>query len=124
MSLDTFHFIHYLFSPHFPLQIIFHKENPGIDYEFYVPVEKKEIERERLMERERETPRERHREREPARAPLRSMSIADFPSFHVQYIAKSRQSLKSRSQDSFFPNYSRKHLCSPCPWRMIDVFMD
>ncbi|TMS11220.1 Thrombospondin type-1 domain-containing protein 4, partial [Larimichthys crocea] len=53
------------------LYIIFHKENPGIDYEFYVPVEKKEIERERLMERERETPRERHREREPARAPLR-----------------------------------------------------
>lgn len=59
-----------------PLQIIFHKENPGIDYEFYIPVEKKEEERERPKERERETPRnaarERPREREQARAPLRS----------------------------------------------------
>lgn len=59
-----------------PSQIIFHKENPGIDYEFYIPVEKKEEERERPKERERETPRnaprERPREREQARAPLRS----------------------------------------------------
>ncbi|XP_068591438.1 thrombospondin type-1 domain-containing protein 4 isoform X2 [Cebidichthys violaceus] len=56
------------------LYIIFHKENPGINYEFYVPVEKKEVERERLTEREkeREVPRERPREREPARAPLRN----------------------------------------------------
>lgn len=76
-------------SPCSALQIIFHKENPGIDYEFYVPVEKKEVERERLPERERETPREapreRQREREPARAPLRSTSNAfqpkDFSSF-------------------------------------------
>lgn len=59
-----------------PAQIIFHKENPGIDYEFYVPVEKKEEERERPKDREREAPRnaprDRPREREQARAPLRS----------------------------------------------------
>ncbi|KAM4580485.1 thrombospondin type-1 domain-containing protein 4 [Odontesthes bonariensis] len=68
------------------LYIIFHKENPGIDYEFYIPVEKKEGERERLIERERETyreaPRERPREREPARAPLRgplTVSVEDPP---------------------------------------------
>nr|XP_020473225.1 ADAMTS-like protein 4 isoform X2 [Monopterus albus] len=54
------------------LYIIFYKDNPGIDYEFYIPVEKKEGEREWLIEREREPPRERPREREPARAPLRS----------------------------------------------------
>lgn len=67
-------------NPRFAVQIISHKENPGIDYEFYVPVEKKEGERERLVEREREAPweapRERPREREPARAPLRSESVA------------------------------------------------
>ncbi|XP_031709035.1 thrombospondin type-1 domain-containing protein 4 isoform X1 [Anarrhichthys ocellatus] len=66
------------------LYIIFHKENPGINYEFYVPVEKKEQERERLTarEKEREAPRERQREREPARAPLRSpltVSVEDPP---------------------------------------------
>ncbi|XP_068591440.1 thrombospondin type-1 domain-containing protein 4 isoform X3 [Cebidichthys violaceus] len=66
------------------LYIIFHKENPGINYEFYVPVEKKEVERERLTEREkeREVPRERPREREPARAPLRTpltVSVEDPP---------------------------------------------
>ncbi|XP_068179009.1 thrombospondin type-1 domain-containing protein 4 [Antennarius striatus] len=66
------------------LYIIFHKENPGIDYEFYVPVEKKEVEREKVMERERETPREisreRLREREMGRTPLHSpftMSVED-----------------------------------------------
>lgn len=77
-----------LLLPCFALQIIFHKENPGIDYEFYVPVEKKDAERERPMERERETPRnvprERQRERESGRASLRSTSIVlqlnDFPS--------------------------------------------
>lgn len=63
----------------FALQIIFHKENPGIDYEFYVPVEKKDADRERPVEREWETPRhpprERSRERDSGRAPLRSKSI-------------------------------------------------
>lgn len=67
-------------AAYFALQIIFHKENPGIDYEFYIPVEKKEVERERITERQREpareAPRERSREREPARAPLRSKSFA------------------------------------------------
>lgn len=69
-----------VFAACFALQIIFHKENPGIDYEFFIPVDKKEGERERLIEREREpareAPRERPREREPARAPLRSKSFA------------------------------------------------
>lgn len=66
-----------------PSQIIFHKENPGIDYEFYIPVEKKEEERERPKERERETPRntprERPREREQARASLRSKYAPKHP---------------------------------------------
>lgn len=66
-------------SPCFALQIIFHKENPGVDYEFFVPVDKKDAERERLLERERETPRntprERLREREPGRVPLHSKNI-------------------------------------------------
>lgn len=70
--------------PRFAVQIIFHKENPGIDYEFYVPVEKKEEESEKLKDREREaprnTPREKPREREQARAPLRSKyTLVDFP---------------------------------------------
>ncbi|XP_077454648.1 thrombospondin type-1 domain-containing protein 4 isoform X1 [Stigmatopora argus] len=67
-------------STQLQLYIIFHQQNPGIDYEFYVPVEKKEA----------ETP----REREPARASLRSpltVSIEEpppaapplpIPSFH------------------------------------------
>lgn len=68
-------------SPRFAVQIIFHKENPGIDYEFYVPVEKKEEERERPKDREREAPRNTPREREQARAPLRSKyTLGDFPS--------------------------------------------
>lgn len=64
-------------------QIIFHKENPGIDYEFYVPMEKKDAERAPDRERERPVeaeweagrhpPRERSRERESgSRASLRS----------------------------------------------------
>ncbi|XP_074509641.1 thrombospondin type-1 domain-containing protein 4 [Sebastes fasciatus] len=74
------------------LYIIFHKENPGIDYEFYVPVEKKEVEREAPREREREAPREREREaprerprereREQGRSSLRSpltVSVEDPP---------------------------------------------
>lgn len=70
--------------PRVAVQIIFHKENPGIDYEFYVPVEKKEEERERPKDREREaprnTPREKPREREQARAPLRSKyPLGDSP---------------------------------------------
>ncbi|XP_012721199.2 thrombospondin type-1 domain-containing protein 4 [Fundulus heteroclitus] len=68
------------------LYIIFQKENPGIDYEFYVPVENKEGEKERLAESEketaRETPRDRPMERQPVRAPLRSpltVSVEDPP---------------------------------------------
>ncbi|TNN80968.1 Thrombospondin type-1 domain-containing protein 4 [Liparis tanakae] len=69
-------------STQLQLYIIFHKENPGINYEFYIPVEKREVERKRLTENEREAPRERPREREPGRAPLRSpltVSIEDPP---------------------------------------------
>ncbi|XP_037532557.1 thrombospondin type-1 domain-containing protein 4 [Nematolebias whitei] len=70
------------------LYIIFHKDNPGIDYEFYIPVEKKEGERENLLEREtpREAPRERVREREPARAPLHgplTVSVEEPPPISV-----------------------------------------
>uniref|UniRef100_A0A674AX03 PLAC domain-containing protein n=1 Tax=Salmo trutta TaxID=8032 RepID=A0A674AX03_SALTR len=60
------------------LYIIFHRQNPGIDYEFYIPTEKKAEERERPRERERERPREREVERERprdgGRAPLRDTS--------------------------------------------------
>ncbi|KAJ8287895.1 hypothetical protein COCON_G00005540 [Conger conger] len=34
------------------LYIIYHRQNPGIDYEYYIPVEKSEGERERAKERE------------------------------------------------------------------------
>ncbi|XP_053699740.1 thrombospondin type-1 domain-containing protein 4 [Synchiropus splendidus] len=58
------------------LYIIFHQKNPGIDYEFYIPMEKKEVEREKPMDRDWQTPRDiqrqRQRERETGRAPLRS----------------------------------------------------
>ncbi|XP_057690045.1 thrombospondin type-1 domain-containing protein 4 isoform X1 [Corythoichthys intestinalis] len=55
-------------STQLQLYIIFHQQNPGIDYEFYIPVEKKEG----------EAP----MERQPARAPLRSpltVSIEEPP---------------------------------------------
>ncbi|XP_056157928.1 thrombospondin type-1 domain-containing protein 4 [Lampris incognitus] len=58
------------------LYIIFHRQNPGIDYRFYVPAEKTEAEKERP--REREVARERPRDRDGPRAPLRSaMSVED-----------------------------------------------
>ncbi|XP_064803633.1 thrombospondin type-1 domain-containing protein 4-like isoform X2 [Oncorhynchus masou masou] len=60
------------------LYIIFHRQNPGIDYEFYIPTEKKVEERERPREREVERPREREVERERPRVggrePLRDTS--------------------------------------------------
>ncbi|KAI1885902.1 hypothetical protein AGOR_G00208540 [Albula goreensis] len=34
------------------LYIIFHRQNPGIDYEYYIPVEKNEVEREPAKERD------------------------------------------------------------------------
>ncbi|XP_036931557.1 thrombospondin type-1 domain-containing protein 4 [Acanthopagrus latus] len=92
------------------LYIIFHKENPGIDYEFYVPVEKKEAERERLTEREwetpREAPRERQREREPVRAPLRSpltVSVEDPPPAPPPISLPSFPSSSSSSSSVFSP---------------------
>uniref|UniRef100_A0A8C1STG0 PLAC domain-containing protein n=1 Tax=Cyprinus carpio TaxID=7962 RepID=A0A8C1STG0_CYPCA len=45
------------------LYIIFHRQNPGIDYEYYIPVEKR-----------RDGEREVHRERERGRAALRELS--------------------------------------------------
>ncbi|XP_061676169.1 thrombospondin type-1 domain-containing protein 4 [Syngnathoides biaculeatus] len=50
------------------LYIIFHQQNPGIDYEFYIPVEKKEG----------ETPRERQLARASLRSPL-TVSIEEPP---------------------------------------------
>lgn len=102
------------FSPLFsrPLdcarQIIFHKENPGIDYEFYVPVEKKEAERERERppERERELPRERPRERDPGRSSLRSTSApssssSSFP--HLLHSSMVSSALLNASPAEFHP---------------------
>lgn len=78
--------------PRFAVQIIFHKENPGIDYEFYVPVEKKEEERERPKDREREaprnTPREKPRQREQARASLRSEYTLGFSPFCLAAVSE------------------------------------
>ncbi|KAL7393955.1 hypothetical protein ABVT39_018297 [Epinephelus coioides] len=106
------------------LYIIFHKENPGIDYEFYIPVEKKEAERERLTEREREVPRERQREREPARAPLRSpltvsvedplpapppISVPSFPSSS----SSSSSVFSPPSSDRWTPGRSRTRGSAP-----------
>nr|XP_057941440.1 thrombospondin type-1 domain-containing protein 4 isoform X2 [Doryrhamphus excisus] len=69
-------------STQLQLYIIFHQQNPGIDYEFYIPVERKEPERPPDRETPREAPRETQWERAPARAPLRSpltVSIEDPP---------------------------------------------
>lgn len=109
------------------LYIIFHQQNPGIDYEFYIPVEKKEGERERQSERERETPREapreRQRERESGRAPLRSpltVSVEDLPpapppvsvpSFPSSSSASSVFS--SPSSDRWTPERSRPRASAP-----------
>ncbi|KAG1925972.1 thrombospondin type-1 domain-containing protein [Pimephales promelas] len=50
------------------LYIIFHRQNPGIDYEYYIPVEK-----------QRDGEREVHRERERGRAALREISSVSVP---------------------------------------------
>ncbi|XP_052003156.1 ADAMTS-like protein 4 [Xyrauchen texanus] len=50
------------------LYIIFHRQNPGIDYEYYIPVEKK-----------RDEERELQRERERGRAALREISALSVP---------------------------------------------
>ncbi|XP_033957715.1 LOW QUALITY PROTEIN: ADAMTS-like protein 4 [Pseudochaenichthys georgianus] len=104
------------------LYIIFHKENPGIDYEFYIPVEKKEVERERVTERERETPRERPRERDPGRAPLRSpltVSVEDPPPAPPPISVPSFPSSSSTSvfsppiSDRWTPERSRPRASAP-----------
>ncbi|XP_029694476.1 thrombospondin type-1 domain-containing protein 4 isoform X2 [Takifugu rubripes] len=113
-------------STQLQLYIIFHKENPGIDYEFYIPVEKKEEERERPKERERETPRnaprERPREHEQARAPLRSpltVSIEDPPPAPPPPLAgpsfppSSSSVFSPSSQDRWTPDRSRSRGLAP-----------
>ncbi|KAK9513870.1 hypothetical protein VZT92_027371 [Zoarces viviparus] len=105
------------------LYIIFHKENPGINYEFYVPVEKRELQRERLTEREkeREAPRERQRERAPARAPLRSpltVSVEDPPApppISVPYFPSSSSTsvFSPHSSDRLAPERSRPRGSAP-----------
>lgn len=91
------------------LYIIFHRENPGIDYEYYIPVEKKEGEREtptREKEPPREAPRERPRERETARAPLRgplTVSIEDPPPAAPPVSVPSFPSSSSSSSSVFSP---------------------
>ncbi|XP_060936459.1 thrombospondin type-1 domain-containing protein 4 [Limanda limanda] len=95
------------------LYIIFHKENPGIDYEFYIPVEKKEAGRERLTDRgrQRETARERPREREPVRAPLRSpltVSVEDpLPAPHPVSIPSFPSSSSSSTSGFSSPSSDR-----------------
>uniref|UniRef100_A0A3B5BFW0 ADAMTS like 4 n=1 Tax=Stegastes partitus TaxID=144197 RepID=A0A3B5BFW0_9TELE len=89
-------------SAQLQLYIIFHKENPGIDYEFYVPVEKKE---ERLTEMEvpREPARERPRSMEEA-APVAPPALApSFPS----------SSSSSSSSDRWTPDRSRPRGSAP-----------
>ncbi|RVE62848.1 hypothetical protein OJAV_G00160160 [Oryzias javanicus] len=90
------------------LYVIFHKDNPGIDYEFYIPEEKKP-EKEKLTEREREPPlerpRETPRERDSARAPLRSpltVSIEDPPPASPPISGSSFPSSSSSSSSSVF----------------------
>uniref|UniRef100_A0A3P9M088 PLAC domain-containing protein n=1 Tax=Oryzias latipes TaxID=8090 RepID=A0A3P9M088_ORYLA len=114
------------------LYVIFHKDNPGIDYEFYMPVEKK-AEKEKLTEREREPPveipRERPRERDTARAPLRSpltVSIEDpppasppisgpsFPSHSSPSSSSSSSSVFSQpSSDRWTPERTRQRGSAP-----------
>lgn len=121
-------------STQLQLYIIFHKENPGIDYEFYVPVEKKDAERERERERERpvevewETgrhpPRERSRERESgSRASLRSpltLSVEDPPPAPPPMVVPSFSSSSSSSSvfspptsDLWIPDRSRPRASAP-----------
>ncbi|KAM9309469.1 thrombospondin type-1 domain-containing protein 4 [Pholidichthys leucotaenia] len=116
------------------LYIIFHKDNPGIDYEFYIPVEKTEqAERERLMEREeempRETPLERQREREPSmRAPLRSpltvsieepllvlppVSLPSYPSTSSFSSSSSSSVFSPPSSERWTPERSRPRGSAP-----------
>ncbi|XP_074539403.1 thrombospondin type-1 domain-containing protein 4 isoform X1 [Halichoeres trimaculatus] len=98
------------------LYIIFHKENPSIDYEFYVPVEKNEGEKERLTEREREPPREaprdRPREREPGRAPLRSPLTVSVENPHPAPPV-SLPSFPSHTSDRWAPERSRPRGSAP-----------
>ncbi|XP_034553364.1 thrombospondin type-1 domain-containing protein 4 [Notolabrus celidotus] len=99
------------------LYIIFHKENPGINYEFYVPVEKTEGERERLTEREREppreAPRERLREREPGRAPLRSPLTVSVENPPHAPPPLSLPSFPSHTPDRWAPERSRPRGSAP-----------
>uniref|UniRef100_A0A1A8UI56 ADAMTS-like 4 n=1 Tax=Nothobranchius furzeri TaxID=105023 RepID=A0A1A8UI56_NOTFU len=95
------------------LYIIFHKENPGIDYEFYIPVEKKRKEAE-----ERETPREaqRQRQREPARAALRgplTVSVEEPPPVSIPSFPSSSSVFSPPSFDRWPPERTRPRGLAP-----------
>ncbi|KTF83804.1 hypothetical protein cypCar_00037828 [Cyprinus carpio] len=91
------------------LYIIFHRQNPGIDYEYYIPVEKR-----------RDGEREVHRERERGRAALRELS-----SQYREIVCVNRhteQEVHERRCDSATKPAPEEELCNvhPCPpfWDM------
>ncbi|XP_034030554.1 ADAMTS-like protein 4 isoform X2 [Thalassophryne amazonica] len=102
------------------LYIIFHQQNPGIDYEFYIPVEKPEAETEWLTDREGEVPREWPREREAPRAPLRSpltVSMEDplpaSPPLSVPSFPSSSSVFSPPISDRWIPERSRPRGSAP-----------
>ncbi|XP_027867390.1 thrombospondin type-1 domain-containing protein 4 [Xiphophorus couchianus] len=106
------------------LYIIYQKDNPGVDYEFYIPVENKDGDKERLPENEtpREPPREKAREREPVRAPLRgSLTVSaenpppvSDPSFHsLSSSSASSPAFPPPSFDRWSPDRTRPRGSAP-----------
>ncbi|CAL8359785.1 unnamed protein product [Arctogadus glacialis] len=109
------------------LYIIFHRQNPGIDYEYHLPVERAEREREKPREREREREREPARERprereglwEGASSPLRSAgSITvslEEPARHPVSVPlfPSSSSSSSSSSHGWSPEVSRPRGSAP-----------
>ncbi|XP_061885653.1 thrombospondin type-1 domain-containing protein 4 [Entelurus aequoreus] len=108
-------------STQLQLYIIFHQQNPGIDYEFYVPVDKK---KEAERPADRETPREASRdklwEREPSRASLRSpltVSVEDPlpapPPVSVPSYPSSSSMFVPPSSEQWVPERSRPRANAP-----------
>ncbi|KAM6968189.1 thrombospondin type-1 domain-containing protein 4-like isoform 1-T1 [Aplochiton taeniatus] len=106
------------------LYIIFHRQNPGIDYEFFLPVEKTEGERESAS-RERDGVRERGRETDGGRAPLRSsgtltVTVEDpvppppvlVPS-STSYSSSASSSSSAASSEGWTPDRSRLRGSAP-----------
>ncbi|KAA0702887.1 Thrombospondin type-1 domain-containing protein 4 [Triplophysa tibetana] len=71
------------------LYIIFHRQNPGIDYEYYIPVEKQ-------IDGEREV----HRERDRGRAALREISAVENPAAFPPVSSSPQFSFSSSSSSS------------------------